>query len=206
MTAAAICAGEHVSTADQRLVMYNVPWTHYEVQLALRGEAPVPRMAYFEGVLELMTPSKGHERTASYLGALVEIYALERDVELSSYGSWTLKAAPDQAGAEPDECYLIGPDQDRDRPDLAIEVIWTSGSIDKLAIYRRLRVPEVWFWQDGVLTVHVLDGLAYRVSSGSVCLPELDLDALRSCLDHPTQTAAVRAFRDHLRREPGHSR
>lgn len=33
-----MAAGEHVATADQRLVMYNVPWAHYEVQLALRGE------------------------------------------------------------------------------------------------------------------------------------------------------------------------
>ena len=199
IASAIIPAGEYVATADQRLVMYNVPWAHYEVQLALRGEASVPRMAYLEGVLELMTPSKGHERTTHYLGRLVEMYALERDVTLSSYGSWTLKASPDQAGAEPDECYLFGPDQDRDRPDLVIEVIWTSGNIDKLAIYRRLRIPEVWFWQDGRLSVHVLDGLSYRAVERSTFLPELDLTALCTFLDRPTQTEAVRDFRTYLR-------
>ena len=31
--------------ADQRLVTYGVPWSHYEAQLALRGERPVPRIA-----------------------------------------------------------------------------------------------------------------------------------------------------------------
>jgi Uma2 family endonuclease len=191
--------GEYVATADQRLVMYNVPWAHYEVQLALRGESSVPRMAYCEGVLELMTPSKGHERTASSLGTLVQTYAFERDILLSAYRSWTLKDSPDQAGAEPDESFLFGPDQGRDRPDLVIEVIWTSGSIDKLAIYRRLRIPEVWFWQDGRLSVHVLDGLTYRVADRSAFLPDLDLVMLCSFLDRPTQTEAVRDFRAYLR-------
>lgn len=195
---AVIPPGEYVPTADQRIVLHNVPWSHFEVQLAVRGEASVPRLAYLEGVLELMTPSKGHERTKSLLGTLVEIYAAERDVLLSRYGAWTLKAARRMAGAEPDECYLIGPDQDRDRPDLVIEVIWTSGSIDKLEIYRRLQEPEVWFWQDGALTVHVLDDAGYTVAARSACLPELDLALLCSCLDRRTSTEAIRDFRRAL--------
>ena len=94
-------------TADQRLVTYNVPWSHYETQLALRGDRPVPRMAYLEGALELMSPSKDHERVKSYLGCLVEAYALERGIDLSPYGAWTLKNAPKQSSAEPDECYIV---------------------------------------------------------------------------------------------------
>lgn len=191
--------GEYVPTADERVVMYNVPWAHYEVQLALRGDASVPRIAYLEGALELMTPSKGHERTKSYLGRLVEVYALERGILLSPYGGWTLKEAPKQAGAEPDECYLFGPDQDRDRPDLVIEVIWTSGSIDKLSIYQRLAIAEVWFWKAGVLTVHRLDGGAYRVTARSAWLPDLDLELLCTFLDRGTAIEAMRDFRDALR-------
>jgi len=190
--------GEYVPTADHRVVMFNVPWAHYEVQLALRGEAPVPRIAYLDGAMELMTPSRGHEKTKSYLGCLVEQYALERDVILSPYGSWTLKDAPDLAGAEPDECYLVG-DQDRDRPDLVIEVIWTSGSIDKLEIYRRLGIAEVWFWKANALTVHVLTGTTYVIAERSTLLPGLDLPLLCSFLDRPTAIDAMRAFRDALR-------
>lgn len=33
-------------------------------------------------------------------------------------------------------------------PDLSIEVVVTSGGVDKLARYQALGVPEVWFWQD----------------------------------------------------------
>jgi Uma2 family endonuclease len=190
--------GEHVPTADQRLVMHNVPWSHYEAQLALRGDAPVPRMAYLEGTLELMSPSKDHERVKSYIGRLVETYAIERGIDLSPYGAWTLKYAPREAGAEPDECYILGADQSKDTPDLVIEVIWTSGGIEKLEIYRRLGVPEVWFWKAGAIEIHILDHDGFRQVAASRCLSGLDLALLCSCMDQPTVTQAVRAFRDAL--------
>jgi Uma2 family endonuclease len=197
---ATIPAGEYVPTADQRVVMHGVPWSHYEALLALRGEAPGPRIAFLEGALELMTPSKDHERTKSFLGCLLEAYALERGVDLSPYGSWTVKSAPRQSGAEPDECYIVGPDQSRDRPDLAIEVVWTSGGIDKLEVYARLGVGEVWLWKDGRIGVHVLRGGRYESAARSALFPDLDLDLLCSFFDRPTALQAVRAFREALRK------
>lgn len=189
-------------TADERIVMYNVPWSHFEVQLAMRGDASSPRMAYLDGALELMSPSKGHERMKSYLGRLVEVFALERNIALSPYGGWTLKGAPELAGVEPDECYIVGPDQDKERPDLAIEVIWTSGSIDKLEIYRRLKVGEVWFWKEDALSVHVLSAGRFQAAERSALLPGLDLARLCTFLDRRTATEAMRDFRDALRTRP----
>lgn len=190
--------GEYVPTADQRVVMYGVQWGQYDALLALRGDASVPRIAYLDGALELMTPSRDHERIKSYIGRLIEAYALERDVDLSPYGAWTLQTGPRRAGVEPDECYLIGSDQDRETPDLVIEVIWTSGGIDKLEAYRRLGVPEVWFWKDGAIQVHVLRDGGYQRSAASVCLPGLDVALLCSFLDRPTAMQAVKAFRAAL--------
>ncbi len=108
-----IPAGEYVPTADQRIVTFGVPWSHYEAQLALRGEGSVPRMAYLEGALELTSPSKEHERAKSYIGCLVEAYALDRGIDLSPYGAWTLESARKQSGVEPDECYIVGPRRSR---------------------------------------------------------------------------------------------
>jgi len=196
---AIIPAGEYVPTADQRVVMHGTSWSHYEALLALRGEASSPRIAFLEGALELITPSKDHERNKSFLGCLLEAYALERGIDLSPYGSWTLKSAPRQSGAEPDECYLVGADQGRDRPDLAIEVVWTSGGIDKLEIYARLGVGEVWFWREGRIEIHVLRGGRYEAAARSALFPDLDIDLLCSFLDRPTALQAVRAFRDALR-------
>lgn len=199
MATRAVANGEHVATADQRVVTYQVPWAHYEAQLALRGEAPVPRMAYLEGALEIMTPSKDHERIKSYIGRLVETYALERGIDLSPYGAWTLKSAPKASGLEPDECYLVG-DQGKAIPDLAIEVAWTSGGIDKLEIYRRLGIGEVWIWRDGEIQVHVLEGPGYARGERSVLFPDLDVPLLCSFLDRPTAVQAMRAFREALQR------
>jgi len=192
--------GDYVPDADQRLVLHGVPWEHFEVQLALRGERPVPRMAYLEGALELMSPSRDHERIKSWIGRLLETFAEERGFEAAPYGSWTLKHAPEAAGAEPDECYIIGADQAKDRPDLAIEVVWTSGGIDKLEIYRRLGVPEVWIWIDGRLDVYVLRGAAYARVTQSAALPDLDLAVLLACLAAPSLLEAKRALRAALAR------
>lgn len=175
--------GERVPTADQRVVLNRVPWSHYEAQLAFRGDASSPRIFYLDEAMELMRPSRDHERIKSYLGSLVETFAVERGIELSSYGSWTLKSAPKSAGVEPDECYLVG-DQNGDTPDLGIEVVWTSGGIDKLEAYRRLGVPEVWFWKSGTLSVFALQGDQYEPRSASVALPGVDLSKLLTFLDY----------------------
>ncbi|MBI2570870.1 MAG: Uma2 family endonuclease [Candidatus Schekmanbacteria bacterium] len=190
--------GEHVPTADHRVVLHGLPWSHFEVMLALRGEAPVPRVAYLQGALELMRPSRDHERIKSYIGRLIEAYAMERGLDLSPYGAWTLKKAFKEAGAEPDECHIIGSDQHQDVPDLVIEVAWTPGGLDKLEIYRRLGIRELWVWQDEHIQVIVLAPEGYERSVSSACFPQLDGELLTSFLEQPTALQAVRAFRKAL--------
>lgn len=151
--------------------------------------------------MELMSPSRDHDRIAAYLGHLVFAYAMERDIDLSPYRSWTIRAEPKTAGIEADECFIIG-DQNKERPDLAIEVVWTSGGLDKLEIYRRLGVPEVWFWRAGVITVQVLDGGAYEQAPSSRALPGIVLTELVSYLEYPTAIQAVRAYRAALAVKP----
>jgi Uma2 family endonuclease len=155
-------------------------------------------VAYLDGALELMRPSRDHERLKSYIGRLIEAYALERGLDLSAYGSWTMRNSDKAGGLEPDECYIVGSDQSAERPDLAIEVVWTSGGIDKFEIYRRLSIPEVWIWRDGVITVYALRDDAYAAVEHSAQLPDIDLRLLTSFLDHPTAMQAVRAFRKAL--------
>ncbi len=185
--------------ADQRVIMYGVPWSGFEAQLALRGDASGPRIAYLDGALELMSPSRDHERLKSYIGRLIEAFALERGIDLSPYGSWTLRNAPKASGIEPDECYIIGSDQSPERPDLAIEVDWTSGGLDKLEIYRRLEIAEVWSWRNEVIEIHVLRDGAYERVEHSTRLPGIDVQLVTSLLEYPTAMQAVQAFRAALR-------
>jgi Uma2 family endonuclease len=186
--------GEIVRTADQRVILHGVPWSHYEVLLALRGEASVPRLTYLGGELELMSPSQDHERIKKLLARLLETYALAKTLPLNGFGSWTLRNALRERGAEPDECYVLGDATGKDRPDLAIEVVWTSGSLDKLAVYAGLGVGEVWFWREGRIEVYVLRVGAYARLERSALLPDLDLELLARFLAYDDQTRAAREY------------
>ena len=170
-------------------------WQAYEALLAWRGERSATRMTYLEGELELMTPSIEHEDLKKRLGRLVEAWAEEMDLVLEGGGSWTIRDELVARGAEPDECYVLGTLAGATAPSLAIEVIWTHGGIDKLEVYRKLGVREVWFWESGALSLHLLRGSAYVLSRRSDLLPALDPELFARCMAQPTQTAAVKALR-----------
>ncbi len=169
--------GDVAEAADQRVSM-RAPWTHYEAVLAVRDERAVPRVSFLDEVLELMIPSWDHERVKSFLGRLIEAWALDAGIEFTPVGSWTICSARRKAGAEPDECYVVGVKSRTSRPDVAIEVNWTSGGLEKLEIYRRLRVAEVFVWEAGRITVHRLQGTAYVATSESRFFPGLPFDIL----------------------------
>ena len=183
---------------DHIVLLHELNWSQYEALRAMRGDRPIPRIAFLDGDLELTRPSRNHEAIKSQLGRLLEAWAEERGVDLQSYGSWTLEGAAVQRAVEPDECYVVGA-QPRDVPDLAIEVVWTSGGVDKLAIYASLEVGEVWVWQAGAVSVHVLRDGAYLRAARSALLPGLILDEMLRFVAVPNQSAAVRAWRALLR-------
>jgi Uma2 family endonuclease len=103
-----------------------------------------------------------------------------------------LKSRLRSRGAEPDECYTVG--ATKERPDLAIEVVWTHGGIDKLDVYRGLRVREVWIYKDGALELYPLRRNAYVRIPKSEVLPKLDLRELATYLRATDQTSAVRRY------------
>jgi Uma2 family endonuclease len=183
---------------DHIVRLHEASWEDYRRLLEIRGDHSAPRISYLEGEIEIMSPSQTHEAIKSMIGRLVESYCLERDIPFSAYGSWTLEAADRSRAAEPDECYVFGT-APAERPQLAIEVVWTSGRIDKLDIYRKLGVAEVWFWRRGRIQPYCLRGERYVPAEASEVLPGLDLDLLTGFIDRPTTFEAIRAYRDALR-------
>jgi Uma2 family endonuclease len=188
---------ERHSTSDHIVMLGGVAWADYERFLVIRGDRAAPRMTFLNGVLEIMTPSRHHESVKSRIGRLVEVYCLHAGIDFETLGSWTVKEEKQERGAEPDECYIFG-GEDRSRPHLAIEVEWTPGRLDKLEVYRKLDVPEVWCWRRGAISVFVLRGDHYELVDRSGFLPRIDLGELASFLDHPTTSQAMRAYRDRL--------
>jgi Uma2 family endonuclease len=183
---------------DKIVVLREATWADYQRLLEIRGDHSKPRISFLEGDLEITSPSRSHEALKSLIGRLVEVWCLEKGVEFSPYGSWTLEKKEANRGIEPDECYVFGEVAEPSRPDLAIEVVWTSGGLNKLEIYRRLAVREVWYWRAGQISVHVLRGDAYEEAAASAVLPGIDLAEVASFLDRPTASRAIREYRARL--------
>jgi Uma2 family endonuclease len=183
---------------DHYVHLHQATWADYQRMLELRGDRSAPRIAYLKGTLEIMSPSRSHESIKSLIGRLVEAWCLEKGVEFSTYGSWTLENKESERGAEPDECYVFGSVAEPAHPDLAIEVVWTSGGLNKLEIYRELRVPEVWYWRRGRIDVYRLDAGRYAPVAKSVLLPDIDIEHLVRFLDRPTTSQAIREYRASL--------
>ena len=156
--------------ADNRVYM-RLDWSGLEAFLALKGEASIPRITYVEGCLELTAPSASHESIKTTIARLVEAYAEETELEPNGFGSWTVKRRTSKRALEPDECYVVGPLGKKQKPDLAIEVIWTSGGIEKLDVYVGLGVGEVWLWERGFIGVWKLRAGKYVRSKRSGVVP-----------------------------------
>jgi len=196
---AAVRDREHVRHEDHFVHLDGVTWADYERLLEIRGDHSAPRITYLEGTLEIMSPSAPHDSIKSTIGCLVDVWCLEHDVDFTKYGSWTVKNRRMRRGAEPDECYVFGVVPNPKRPDLAIEVIWTSGGLDKLDVYRKLGVPEVWFWDAERIGVYRLRGERYVASAHSVVLRGIDLEQLVTFIDRPTTSRAIRDYRAALK-------
>jgi Uma2 family endonuclease len=191
-------AATTADSVDQRVFLNDVSWADLELILQIRGDSSGVRLTYLNGVLELMSPSVDHEGIKKTIARLLETYAEEKGLTLNGFGSWTLKRAGKARALEPDECYSLSAGRPS-KPDLAIEVIWTSGGIDKLEVYRGLEIGEVWLWREGEITVHVLVGERYEPRKRSAAVPDLDLTELARHIDAEHQTEAVRRYRDSLR-------
>lgn len=188
---------------DRRFVLDGVSWQQYVTLRETLDDFAGLRLTYLEGTLEFFMPSRQHEAIKKMIARLVELYALETNTRLYAFGSETYRKEAKERGLEPDECYCVG--SVKEIPDLAIEVNLTSGSIDKLEIYRGLGVAEVWFWENARLMIYHLQSKSdhageqkYIASDRSQALPNLDIELLIRCANIPDQHDAVLEFRQAI--------
>ena len=184
-----------ISQAEKNPVgalLSNLTWETLEKLDADLAETGA-QLTYLDGCLEIMAPlSDAHEEPKNTLGQLLEIYMRVKNIRFYGRGSTTIGTKELGARKEPDESYCLG--TRKPVPDLAIEVIVTSGGIDTLEIYRRVGVSEVWFWQDGVISVYCLRSTGYDLVTKSELLPELDLRSLEFYSRMADQYDAVNGF------------
>ncbi len=190
--------------ANQPLVegistLYDISWEKFKtIEATLDGNKRV-RLAYLHGVLEIMSPiGSEHESVKSTLGLLLEAYMREKRIRFYVGGGFTIES-PETASGTPDESYTIG--TPKKIPDIVIEVIITSGRLDKKELYRPKNVPEVWFWKKGQITLFHLGEGGYEQRERSEFLPDLDLSMLKRYLDYPDQYDAVTDLINAIRRD-----
>lgn len=184
---------------EQRLIICGISWQRYlDLDKALGDDRPGPRFYYLEGDLEIMTTSNDHERIKKWIGDFLHDYFLDAGIEIMPRGQATMRLALKQAGAEPDESWCIG--EERQWPDLVLEIALTSGGVNKLEIYRRFNVPEVWIWRRNKINIFILndDATSYSPAQTSRLLPKLDIGLIERCAQIRSWQQARRAFRAGL--------
>jgi Uma2 family endonuclease len=183
---------------EQRVVYCPISWDRYlAFDKKLGDDRPGPRLYFLAGELEIMTTANEHERIKKWIGDLLADYFFAAGIEIMPRGQATMRLALKQAGAEPDESWCIG--AEKEFPDLVLEIALTSGGVNKLEIYRRFRVPEVWFWRRDKLEIFVLSGSGtYEAVPTSRLLPGLDMALLERCVAIRSWLEARQTFRTGL--------
>ncbi|MBD2345806.1 Uma2 family endonuclease [Anabaena subtropica] len=174
------------STNSPRVVLSNISWQTFETILAEMGANRAVRLAYDQGMLEIMTPLMPHEHNNRLLEHLVFVLAEVLNLNLKSIGSTTCKRHDLLRGVEPDSAFYIQNEpmmrqkQNLDLtqdppPDLVIEVDYTSASVDRFPIYLALGVPEVWRYDEPVMQIYRLCEGVYVPSDVSPSFANLPL-------------------------------
>lgn len=181
------------SVQEQRVILYNIGWDTYEGLLRDHANTSAPRFTYDRGTLEIMSPLPEHERFNRAIQLLVPIIVEEMGGEVYSLGSTTFNREDLLRGFEPDSCFYL---QNAARvcgkarvdltvdpaPDLVVEIDITHPSLDKLPIYARIGVPEVWRYDGARLEILALEGDEYIARPLSRALPDVTAEALMTLL------------------------
>jgi Uma2 family endonuclease len=166
------------------IVVPGIDWHGYETILQVFGDRRI-HVTYDRGTMEVRRPSQRHEQSAQLFGFFVFQVADELEMDYEPLGMTTWKRPAMEKGLEADQCYYIlhaAIVRQKDEldlevdppPDLAIEIDITSSSLNRMAIYAELRVPELWRYDGESLVIYELlaDG-TYRPCATSPSFPGL---------------------------------
>ncbi len=203
------------STPTRTLLLAGEPWDTYVRLLKIFDERRHLRISFDRGNLEIMTLSPEHEGAKFLIARLLTALTEELGLPIAGYGSMTFKRRGKQKGLEPDECYWIQNEAKvRDlkkkfdprtdpAPDIVVEVDIESSSVNRMGIYRTLKVPEVWRYDGTTLAFHLRGAKGYVVSPRSLAFAGLLSDDLLPFLALRGQqdtNAIVRQFRSWVQR------
>jgi Uma2 family endonuclease len=180
-------------TEEKMVTLYGIGWEQFKgIEAQLKDNRDV-RLSYLSGTLEIMSPiGERHEEVKSTLSLLLDAYVREKGIRFYKRGGYTLEA-PGYASGTPDESYSIR--TKKEVPDIVIEIIVTSGTIDRKELYKPKQIPEVWFWKsDRMRIFRFTEWGEYEEVERSGFFPDLDKALLLRYIGYPDQYDAVNEF------------
>lgn len=170
--------------AGQKISLNPVSWSRFELILAELGDNRPTRIAFADGILEIVAPLPEHERTKVILADLVKIMLKAQGKAWEPLGSTTLRKSGMAAGVEPDDCFYIDQHEaviGKERinldidppPDLALETDLTSKTV--VSAYEKLGVPELWIYEKHQLRIYLLADGKYQLSTTSRIFSEFSV-------------------------------
>ena len=187
-------------TEEKLVTLKNISWDQFKgIETQLQENRNV-RLSYLSGILEIMSPiGDKHEKVKRTLGLLLEAYMKKLGIRFYCRGGFTLEE-PGYASGTPDESYSIG--TEKEVPDIVIEIIFTSGSINRKELYKPKKVPEVWFWKSNSIKIFRLNEQGeYEQVNRSGFFPNLDPALLLHYIAMPDQYDAVVEFEQAIRNQ-----
>ncbi|MBN3896889.1 MAG: Uma2 family endonuclease [Nostoc sp. NOS(2021)] len=187
-------------TEEKLVTLKDVSWEQFKgIEAQLQDNRNV-RLSYLSGILEIMSPiGDKHEKVKSTIGLLLEAYMKELGIRFYRRGGFTLEE-PSYTSGTPDESYSIG--TERGVPDIVIEIIVTSGTINRKELYKPKKVPEVWFWKSNEINIFGLsESGEYEEVNRSGFFPNLDPVLLLRYIAMPDQYDAIIQFEQVIRNQ-----
>jgi Uma2 family endonuclease len=172
---------DNLQQKDKLFICSNTSWDEYEAILQEKANSSAYRISFFNGVLKIMSPSRNHEIIKDFIYLLIISYCDAIELDYYPLGSTTLKQKDKSVGKEPDTSFCFN--SLKQIPDLAAEVIFSSGSIEDLEKYQKLGVKEVWFWINERLEIYVLRDDNYQEQNSSYNLADLDRKLLEKYIN-----------------------
>ena len=156
---------EKFAQSDQILILTDTDWEYYEKLNAPEYNSYL--ISFFKGEITIVSPGRNHERIADMIRDIITGYCRKFDIRYYTFNSTRLKEEGKE-GKEPDVAYAFN--IDKDKPDLAVEVNFSSGNLNDLTRYQYLKIKEVWIRQNQKLKFYLLQDSKYVEIDDSVTL------------------------------------
>jgi len=172
------------------MTLFGIGWATYEEISQEVGANRSLHITFDRGTLTVMPITELHELLSSLLDRFVTLAGMTLKLNIVPTGQATMRSKQNLIGVEPDLSYFVSkaaehevkdyvPDELEMPPDIVVEIDVHHESEDKIDIYSRLGVSELWQFDGETMRMFRLTGNGeYSLVERSLELPVLTSEIL----------------------------